>query len=389
MIHGRHVNDVSARQRDVRRNAGAFLANGFLGNLDQDFLTFAQQVPDRNGGAFRSCRHRFFGLGAGGWGCFRLLLWLFPAACVAQKFKQCDQARPGDNSLPTDVCVLLHQPLVQLELLRGFGRKGGVAAFAREWSMRAAIPKKARFAKSLFVVNGCNSETVLLNAYTATESTGRKSPISLSAAVLSSGSAAYMLPVVSSTTRIDPPLPVHLLRARSQLTEIRAADLRFTMAGAGEFLTRRMGLILQPADVLKLEDRTEGWATGLQLAALSMQGRPDIPAFIDQFSGSHHFVLEYLMNEVLARQDEEVQRFLLCTSILESFCVPLCDYILASPIPSSQSILATLERANLFLIPWWLIAGGIAFALLVSLVAGSFPAMRASRLDPIQALRHD
>jgi LuxR family maltose regulon positive regulatory protein len=174
------------------------------------------------------------------------------------------------------------------------------------------------------------------------------------------------------TTRIDPPLPVHRWRGRGQLTEIRAADLRFTLAEAGEFLTRHSGLELQPPDILKLEERTEGWATGLQLAVLSMQGRPDTRTFIEHFSGSHHFVLEYLMNEVLARQDEKLQRFLLCTSLLESFSAPLCDAVLAGSEPkavperekqvgglladdaaafSSQTILAELERANLFLIP--------------------------------------
>ena len=153
------------------------------------------------------------------------------------------------------------------------------------------------------------------------------------------------------TTRIDPPLPVHRWRARGQLTEIRAADLRFTTEEAAEFLTHQMGLDLQPEDIRKLEQRTEGWATGLQLAALSMQGRPEPQGFIDQFSGSHHFVLEYLMNEVLSRQDEAMQRFLVYTSILESFCASLCDAVLEASLPPAQDTLASLERANLFLIP--------------------------------------
>ncbi|HVO71458.1 MAG TPA: LuxR C-terminal-related transcriptional regulator [Aggregatilineaceae bacterium] len=161
------------------------------------------------------------------------------------------------------------------------------------------------------------------------------------------------------TTRIDPPLPVHRWRARSQLTEIRAADLRFTLAEASDFLTRRMGLNLEPADIQKLEARTEGWATGLQLAALSMQGRTDNQAFIEQFSGSHHFVLEYLMNEVLARQSENIQRFLVYTSILESFSASLCEQVLVDVSrevrgeadQDADSILASLEHANLFLIP--------------------------------------
>jgi LuxR family maltose regulon positive regulatory protein len=157
------------------------------------------------------------------------------------------------------------------------------------------------------------------------------------------------------TTRIDPPLPIHLWRARGQLTEIRAADLRFTLEEASEFLTRQMGLDLQPPDVQKLEQRTEGWATGLQLAALSMQGRSDLQAFVEHFSGSHYFVLEYLMNEVLARQTPVMQDFLLCTSILESFCASLCERVLGSSRGEESSdaadLLASVERSNLFLTP--------------------------------------
>jgi LuxR family maltose regulon positive regulatory protein len=161
------------------------------------------------------------------------------------------------------------------------------------------------------------------------------------------------------TTRIDPPLPLHRWRARGQLTEIRGADLRFTAAEAGEFLTRQMGLDLEAVDIQKLEERTEGWATGLQLAALSMQGRSDCREFIEQFSGSQHFILEYLMNEVLARQSEAVQRFLLYSSILETFCAPLCEWafqdfrqeIFGEANQNAAALLASLEHANLFLIP--------------------------------------
>jgi LuxR family maltose regulon positive regulatory protein len=161
------------------------------------------------------------------------------------------------------------------------------------------------------------------------------------------------------TTRIDPPLPLHRWRARGQLTEIRGADLRFTAAEAGEFLTRQMGLDLGAEDIQKLEERTEGWITGLQLAALSMQGRSDCREFIEQFSGSQHFILEYLMNEVLAQQSEAVQRFLLNSSILESFCAALCewvfqDFLVGIPEGADQSaaaLLAYLEHTNLFLIP--------------------------------------
>jgi LuxR family maltose regulon positive regulatory protein len=161
------------------------------------------------------------------------------------------------------------------------------------------------------------------------------------------------------TTRIDPPLPIHRWRARSQLTEIREADLRFTLEEAGDFLIRQMGLNLEQLDIQRLEERTEGWATGLQLAALALQSRlsgqggGDYREFIEQFSGSHQFVLDYLLNEVLAWQSQEIQRFLLGTSILESFCAPLCEWVLQDDglETHAEDTLEALERANLFLIP--------------------------------------
>ncbi len=106
-------------------------------------------------------------------------------------------------------------------------------------------------------------------------------------------------------TREDPALPLARLRARGQLTEIRTADLRFTPAEAAEFLNRVMGLRLSAEDLQSLETRTEGWIAGLQLAALSMQGHADTAAFIQSFTGSHHFVLDYLIEEVLQQQSEE------------------------------------------------------------------------------------
>ncbi|HRA68283.1 MAG TPA: AAA family ATPase, partial [Caldilinea sp.] len=129
-------------------------------------------------------------------------------------------------------------------------------------------------------------------------------------------------------TREDPHLPLARLRARGQLTELRAADLRFTPAEAAEFLNQVMGLNLSAEDIAALETRTEGWIAGLQLAALSMQGHQDVSSFIKSFTGSHHFVLDYLMEEVLNQQPESVQRFLLQTSILERLCGPLCDAVL-------------------------------------------------------------
>ena len=129
-------------------------------------------------------------------------------------------------------------------------------------------------------------------------------------------------------TREDPQLPLARLRARGQLTELRAADLRFTPAEAAEFLNQVMGLNLSAEDIAALETRTEGWIAGLQLAALSMQGHQDTTSFIKSFTGSHHFVLDYLVEEVLQQQPESVQTFLLRTSILDRLCGPLCDAVL-------------------------------------------------------------
>ena len=152
-------------------------------------------------------------------------------------------------------------------------------------------------------------------------------------------------------TREDPGLPLARLRARGQCTELRAADLRFTPAEAAEFLNRVMGLNLSEADVAALEARTEGWIAGLQLAALSMQGHQDTTSFIQSFTGSHHFVLDYLVEEVLDQQPESIQTFLLRTSILERMCGPLCDAILPNPSVPGQATLEYLQRANLFIVP--------------------------------------
>ena len=152
-------------------------------------------------------------------------------------------------------------------------------------------------------------------------------------------------------TREDPSLPLARLRGRGQLTELRAADLRFTPAEAAEFLNRVMGLNLSEEDIAALDKRTEGWIAGLQLAAISMQGQPDTASFIQSFTGSHHFVLDYLLEEVLQRQSAEVQAFLLRSSILDRLCGPLCEAVLDAPAGSGPETLAALERANLFLIP--------------------------------------
>jgi LuxR family maltose regulon positive regulatory protein len=152
-------------------------------------------------------------------------------------------------------------------------------------------------------------------------------------------------------TREDPNIPLARLRARGQLTELRAGDLRFTPDEAAEFLNHTMGLGLAADDVAALESRTEGWIAGLQLAALSMQGRSDTASFIGSFTGSHRFVLDYLVEEVWRRQPAEVQSFLLRTAILDRLCGPLCEAVLLTPAGSGEVTLAYLERANLFIVP--------------------------------------
>ncbi len=151
-------------------------------------------------------------------------------------------------------------------------------------------------------------------------------------------------------SREDPPLPLARLRARGQLTELRTADLRFTSAEAAEFLNQVMGLSLSAEDVSALETRTEGWIAGLQLAALSMQGNQDIAGFIQSFTGAHHFVLDYLLEEVLQRQPQNIQQFLLRTSILNRLSGSLCDAVLGNEKPVSQKALEYLEHSNLFIV---------------------------------------
>jgi LuxR family transcriptional regulator, maltose regulon positive regulatory protein len=152
-------------------------------------------------------------------------------------------------------------------------------------------------------------------------------------------------------SREDPNLPLARLRARNQLTELRVADLRFSPAEAAEFLNQVMGLNLTETDVAALESRTEGWIAGLQLAALSMQGQSDPASFIQSFTGSHRFVLDYLLEEVLNQQPPDIQDFLLRTSILNRLCGPLCEAVLDIAIGSGQVVLESLEQANLFLVP--------------------------------------
>jgi LuxR family maltose regulon positive regulatory protein len=151
------------------------------------------------------------------------------------------------------------------------------------------------------------------------------------------------------STREDPPLPLALLRARRELLELRAPDLRFTPQEAAAFLNTCMGLDLSASDLAALEARTEGWAAGLQLAALSMQGVQDVAGFIRTFAGSHRYVLDYLAQEVLERQSAPVRDFLLQTAVLERLSGPLCDAVTGGT--GGQAMLGQLEQANLFLVP--------------------------------------
>jgi LuxR family maltose regulon positive regulatory protein len=151
-------------------------------------------------------------------------------------------------------------------------------------------------------------------------------------------------------TRVDPNLPLHRLRVRGQLVELRAADLRFNEQEAYAFLSQVMALNLSDHDIATLNSRTEGWIAGLQMAALSLEGVSDPAAFIRKFGGSHRYILEYLIEEVLERQPERIQSFLLQTSILDRLSSPLCNALLTGE-EDSQSILEHLERSNLFLIP--------------------------------------
>lgn len=154
------------------------------------------------------------------------------------------------------------------------------------------------------------------------------------------------------TTREDPALPLARLRARNQLTEVRVADLRFTEDEAADFLNQVMGLNLSAEDIAALEARTEGWVARLQLAALSMQGHAsrDTTEFIRSFSEANQFVLDYLLEEVLKKQPEALQGFLLSTSILNRLNASLCNAVTQSENASVQETLETLDRNNLFVI---------------------------------------
>jgi LuxR family maltose regulon positive regulatory protein len=155
-------------------------------------------------------------------------------------------------------------------------------------------------------------------------------------------------------SRTDPLLPLSRLRVRNQLLDIRADQLRFTLDEIAAFLNEAIGLTLSANDLSAIETRTEGWIAGLQLAALSMQGSQDIHGFVSAFTGSHHYVMDYLVEEVLKNQPKKVSDFLLQTSTLDRLCGPLCEAVVEAgttePV-DGQSLLETLEEMNLFVIP--------------------------------------
>ena len=154
-------------------------------------------------------------------------------------------------------------------------------------------------------------------------------------------------------SRADPTLALARLRARGDLVEIRAAELRFTPDEAAAYLNDAMGLDLTAGAVATLEQRTEGWIAALQLAALSMQGRPDVSDFIAGFAGDDRYIVDYLVEEVLQRQPERVRTFLQQTSVLDRLSGPLCDAVTGqdSGAGPGKAMLENLERANLFLVP--------------------------------------
>ncbi|MGV8908129.1 MAG: LuxR C-terminal-related transcriptional regulator [Propionicimonas sp.] len=151
------------------------------------------------------------------------------------------------------------------------------------------------------------------------------------------------------STRVDPDLPLSRWRARGELVELRVADLRFTRHEAADYLRSATGLELSTADATSLGDRTEGWIAALQLAALSLRGRDDASSFIARFAGDDHYIVDYLMDEVLAHQPAAVREFLLLTSVLERLSGELCDAVTGRD--NGAELLGSLERANLFVVP--------------------------------------
>lgn len=156
---------------------------------------------------------------------------------------------------------------------------------------------------------------------------------------------------IALLTRTDPPLTLARWRSRRQVLELRADELRFTMPEAAQFLNGSMALDLSDEQIAVLAERTEGWIVGLQMAALVGRQHADPQEFVAAFSGSHRYVLDYLVEEVLHQQPEALREFLLCTALLDQMCGPLCESLLDTPPTSGQQTLEGLERANLFIVP--------------------------------------
>ncbi|RPI78324.1 MAG: helix-turn-helix transcriptional regulator, partial [Chloroflexi bacterium] len=227
------------------------------------------------------------------------------------------------------------------------------------------IPELTRIAQLLRSSPEMDMQSVLASAINAIISVDRECVLILDDYHLISAPAihsalAYLIEhrpenlrvVISS--RSDPPLPLARLRARGQLLEIRTASLCFTPTETAQFLNEVMQLELSPQGVAVLDERTEGWVTGLQLAALSLSSRADKEQVLSSFTGTHRYLVEYLMDEVVNQQPENVISFLLSTSILERLCAPLCDSLLGgfalNQTTSSEAVLKQLEQANLFVV---------------------------------------
>ncbi|MGE5463797.1 MAG: hypothetical protein ACM3PS_10600, partial [Syntrophothermus sp.] len=153
------------------------------------------------------------------------------------------------------------------------------------------------------------------------------------------------------TTRSDPALPLHRYRTRGQMVEIRAEDLRFSRQEVSSYMEKIGRVLLNSTELATLERRTEGWVAGLQMVAISLRGKSDQEQFIRALAGTNRFILDYLVEEVLSTQPDEVQKFLMETAILDRLCASLCDALTKIGTDASQELLQYLERANLFIIP--------------------------------------
>ncbi len=231
-------------------------------------------------------------------------------------------------------------------------REAGIALGSETLRLISASPQPSPEALLTSLINDLNSRdseiVLVLDDYQFLYS----QPIHKAVAFLLDHCPKTLHLVIAS--RSDPPLPLARLRARGQTVELRTADLSFTEDEAAQFLNDVMDLDLDAESVAALAKRTEGWIAGLQMAALSMRDRKDVREFIEGFSGTNRYILDYLLQEVLAGQPPEIQRFLLHTSILRRLAAPLCDALLAADDSSSSrsaSILEYLEKANVFLVP--------------------------------------